>query len=241
MAGKSPEKMIEEMVLSLQLDIGKACKEMLLRYADLLLRGLQKQRLTGERTFEGLIGKQFYDSLYPLKLINFAAESKILDLGSGGGLPGLPLKICLPDIDMYLVDANKRKIKFLESTAETIGLNRIYFLNGRAEELGQNIEHREQYDYVLCKAVAETAVLTELSLPLLKIGGKAIFYKGPRGKSEAEKAEKAIKLCGGEIAAVWNYFLKTGEQRSLYLLNKREGTPPQYPRSVGKPGRKPLQ
>ncbi len=241
MNGKSPGEMIEEMSTSLQLGIGKAGKEMLQQYADLLLRGLQKQRLTGERTLEGLIGKQFYDSLYPLKVIRFTAESKILDLGTGGGLPGLPLKICLPDVNLYLLDSNKRKICFLKETAEAIGLKKIYFISSRAEELGQNKVHREQYDYVLCKAVAEMAVLAELSLPLLKVGGKAVLYKGPRGKDESKRAEKAINICGGEITAVWEYALKTGEQRSLFLLNKKTETPPLYPRAIGVPKRKPLR
>lgn len=241
MTGKSPEVMIDEMCNSLQIEIDCNSREMLLKYVDMLLRGLKKQRLTGERSLEGLIGKQLYDSLYPLKVINFAVDSKVLDIGSGGGLPGLPLKICLPEIYMYLLDSNKRKITFLQNTVEGIGLKRVYFLNKRAEELGQNSEHREQFDYVLSKAVAEMAVLAELSLPFLKIGGKAIFYKGPRGKKEAHKAKKAIELCGGEIIEAWDYFLDTGEERSLYLLRKTGETPLQYPRRVGKPGKKPLE
>jgi len=241
MPGKSPEVMIEEICNSLQIEVDPRGREMLLQYVNLLISGLRKQRLTGERSLKGLIDKQLFDSLYPLKVISFAGESKVLDIGSGGGLPGVPLKICLPEIYMYLLDANKRKIIFLKDTADAIGLKGVYFLNSRAEELGQKSEHREQYDYVLSKAVAEMAVLAELSLPFLKIGGKAIFYKGPRGQEEADRAKKAIELCGGEIIEARNYFLDSGEKRSLYLLRKTVETPLRYPRPVGKPGKKPLQ
>ncbi len=238
---QSPEAVLDEVLTALHLVVSFVQQKKLLQYTDLLFEGLQKQRLTGERTAEGVIRKQIYDSLYPLKILAFPRGCKILDLGSGGGFPGIPIKICLPEIFMDLLDANQRKINFLKTTAALLGLDKIEFLCGRAEKLAHSIDHRENYDFVLSKAVAKTAVLTELAMPMLKVGGRAVFYKGPRGAQEAEQAGKAIALCGGNIEKVWFYNLPTGEKRSLYLLKKTKHTPPQYPRAEGIPARKPLQ
>ncbi len=240
MPQKASLTLIDQLTSRLDLQIDGLAKKRLLMYAQLLMQGLQKQRLTGERTIEGLINKQLYDSLYPLKLIRLEETGRVFDLGSGGGLPGIPIKIYIPRIPITLADANKRKIVFLQNTAEQLGLNRIYYINERAETIGQDPEHRERYDYVLCRAVAQTAVLAEFTLPLLKLGGQALIYKGPRGVKEAKEADCAIKLCGGHIEKVYEYTLITGEKRSLYVIKKAGSTPSQYPRAVGKPGRKPL-
>ncbi len=236
----TPE-MIDQLACRLELSLGSLEKKRLLLYTKLLMQGLQKQRLTGERTAKGLIEKQIYDSLYPLQLITLKEAGKALDLGSGGGLPGVPIKICMTHLSMFLADANKRKIRFLQNAVEQLGLDKVNFINERAEVIGQNKEHRERFDHVFCRAVAEMAVLAELVLPLLKTGGRALIYKGPRGMQEAIEAEKAIKLCGGFIEKVHEYSLSTGEKRSLFILNKAESTPDQYPRSIGTPGRKPLK
>ncbi len=233
--------LLDETLNGLGLEPTKLQKTQLLRYVDLLLEGLTKQRLTGENTAEALIGKQLYDSLYPLKLIKFRADSRILDLGSGGGLPGIPLKIFVENSMFYLMDANKRKVQFLLETATSLGLTNLFTLEGRAEKWGQSAEYRESFDYILIKAVSEMAVLAELGLPLLKIGGQLLLYKGPRGKEEASAAINAIKKCGGKLENIWHYSLPSGESRSLYQLIKISPSPPQYPRADGKPAHKPLR
>lgn len=233
--------MLEEMLSDLELEASKLQKTQLLRYVDLLLEGLTKQRLTGENTAEALIGKQLYDSLYPLKLIKFRTDCKILDLGSGGGLPGIPLKIMMEDSFFYLMDANQRKIQFLHETTAALGLKNLFTLEGRAEKWGQSAEYRESFDYILIKAVSEMAVLAELGLPLLRLGGQLLLYKGPRGKEEASAAVNAITKCGGKLENVWHYCLPSGESRSLYQLLKITPSPHQYPRDDGKPAHKPLR
>ncbi len=233
--------LLDETLNALRLEPTKLQKSQLLRYVDLLLEGLTKQRLTGDNTAEALIGKQLYDSLYPLKLIEFQADSRILDLGSGGGLPGIPLKIFLEDSMFYLMDANKRKVQFLSETAASLGLINLFTLEGRAETWGQSAEYRESFDYILIKAVSEMAVLAELGLPLLRLGGQLLLYKGPRGKEEATAAINAVKKCGGKLEQVWLYSLPSGESRSLYQLIKISPSPPQYPRADGKPAHKPLR
>ncbi len=233
--------LLETMLTGLGLEASKLQKTQLLHYVNLLLEGLAKQRLTGENTAEALIGKQLYDSLYPLKFFKFRTDSKILDLGSGGGLPGIPLKILVDDSLFYLMDANKRKIEFLRATTVALGLKNLFTLEGRAEKWGQSAEYRESFDYILIKAVSETAVLAELGLPLLKLGGQLLLYKGPRGKEEASAAINAITKCGGKLENVWDYCLPSGESRSLYRLLKIAPTPSQYPRADGKPAHKPLR
>lgn len=233
-------RILEDMLSALQLEVTVKQKNSLLIYTELLLEGLKKQRLTGEKTAEGIINKQLFDSLYPLKILTFPGGSKIIDLGTGAGLPGIPLKIFLPEVFVYLLDANKRKINFLQLVSGHLGLDKVSYLPVRAEELAHRSDHRENYDYVLSKAVAETAVLAELALPMLKIGGQVLLYKGSRGDQEAERASRAISICGGSIEKAWYYKLPTGEKRSLYLIGKVKETPPQYPRSTGKPARKPL-
>lgn len=234
-------KMMDAMLKELSLAISGEERKQLIEYTNLLLEGLKRQRLTGERSAEEIINKQLYDALYPLKLVEICEGSKLLDLGSGGGLPGIPIKICKPEVHMYLLDSNQRKMKFLEDTAQKLMLKNVYYLHGRAEEWGQDNKNREKYDIVFCKAVAETKVLAELALPLTKVGGCVLLYKGPRGRQEVDDAVKAIEICGGEIEQSWNYKLPTGEQRSMYKIKKVTKTSQEYPREVGKPGRKPIK
>ncbi len=215
-------------------------KEIITKYILLILEWLQKVRLTGEKNAEGIIWQQLYDSLYLLKLTDLNTGLRVIDLGSGGGLPGIPLKICRPGIKMYLMDSSKKKAGFLKEAIDSLGLKDAHILCGRAEEFGKNKDHREQYDLVVCKAVAETAVLTELALPLLKLDGRALIYKGPRGREEAEEAKRALEICGGRISAEWQYDLSGGETRSLYEIKKESFTPHKYPRRPGVPERKPI-
>lgn len=234
--------LVDELTESLSLsDVESLSKEKLARYIDLLLEGLQKLRLTGEKGAEGIVWQQIYDSIYILKLTKLDPWSRVVDLGSGAGLPGVPLKICRPDLELFLMDSNRKKARFLNEVIEKLDLHRAYVLCGRAEEYGQNSEHREKYEVVLSKAVAEAPTLAELALPLLREGGRAIFYKGPRGKKEIQEAEQAIKNCGGELSGQWTYSLKSGEQRLLFEVRKTAITPPKYPRRAGVPAKKPLK
>ncbi len=233
--------MIERLESALRYEIGDGAKQKLLKYSNLILSELQKQRITGAKTAGELVDKQLYDSLYPLHYLKIEDGSQVLDLGTGGGMPGMPFKILIPALKLYLLDSSSRKMKFLEQVAFELDLEEVHFILERAENAGQQDEHRERYDYVLCRAVAETAILAELCLPLLRIGGRAFLYKGPRGEQEAVEAEFAINLCGGVITEKYNYNLASGEKRALHILEKIRPTPANYPRAVGKPGKKPLK
>ncbi len=213
---------------------------LMVEYVNCLIKGMAKSRLTGERTSLGIIEKQVYDSLYPFRYLKLERASNLIDLGAGGGLPGIPIKIIRPDLKITLLDSNRKKALFLKETVDALGLEKVMVVNKRAEEIGQELEHREKYSYVFSRAVAKMAVLAELALPLLINDGEAVFYKGPGGEDEFEKAEQAIAICGGVLKNVEHYTLKTGELRKLYIIKKTKSTPGKYPRKSGIPGKKPI-
>lgn len=233
-------KMAEECLAGLGLEISQGQLSVLVRYVQLLLEELKRQRITGEVTAEEIFEKQIYDSLYPLKVLKFEPGDKMIDVGSGGGFPGLPLKIMLLDLEISLMDSNRKKIAFLRENVKILNLSKIDCLLGRAEDYGRSKEHRASYNYIAAKAVARMNVLAELTLPFLKIGGSALFFKGPRGEEELLEAENAIALCGGLLQESIDYQLPGGEERKLYLVRKVAVTPEEYPRRVGKPTKNPI-
>jgi len=203
-------------------------------YVEILMTASKVMNLTGEKDVSKLIVRQIYDSLYLMKILKIENEKKVIDLGTGGGLPGMPLKICLPDMELSLLDSNNKKITFLMETVKRLQLENVKYLHGRAEEWGNHSDHREKYDYILCKAVAEMYLLAELALPLLKLGGKALFYKGPKGTEEVRRARKALDVNGGKVSTVREYVLLSGEKRSIYVIDKIKKTPTGYPRNIDK-------
>ncbi|MFY9504926.1 MAG: 16S rRNA (guanine(527)-N(7))-methyltransferase RsmG [Dethiobacteria bacterium] len=236
---EKPEESLEKVTDGLGLEISKSQKEQLLWYIHLLLEGLNRQRLVGEKSGAALIEKHLYDSLYPLKMWSFPPGC-LLDLGTGAGLPGIPLKICLPKLKLYLVDANRRKINFLRRVAAELALSETYLLPGRAEKWGRDPIYREKFNCLVSRAVARAVILVELALPLVKIGGDLLMYKGKNGLNEIEEARTAIRLCGGQMEKYWHYYLPTGEERTLFLIKKTGPTPEAYPRRIGKSAQKPL-
>ncbi|MFO7929698.1 MAG: 16S rRNA (guanine(527)-N(7))-methyltransferase RsmG [Candidatus Humimicrobiaceae bacterium] len=233
-------KKIDMLFKDLEIRVDKKIRIMMKDYVKLLVKGMEKVRLTGEKTEHGIIEKQLYDAIYPLKDIKIEENSNLLDLGSGGGLPGIPIKVVRPELKVTLVESNRKKANFLKETINILNLHDINVINDRVESIGQDLRHREKYDYVFCRAVAKIAVLAELSFPLLKIGGKAIFYKGPRGEEDFEDAKNALNICGGFLESIKKYNLKTGEERKLYVIEKIKVTPDRYPRKPGLPGKKPI-
>lgn len=232
-------ELLERVSMELGLSINELQKKQLLHFISLLLEGLDRQRLVGERSGAVLVEKHLYDSLYPLKL-GLIRPCSLLDLGTGAGLPGIPLKISLPQLELHLLDARRRKIDYLRRVAAELKLQDVYFMPGRAEEWGRDPLCRERFDCVVSRAVARAAVLAELALPLVRVGGSLLLYKGRQGADEMEEAEASIRLCGGRQEGSWSYHLLTGEVRTLFLIGKRVSTPALFPRRNGVPARKPL-
>ncbi|MGB4682196.1 MAG: 16S rRNA (guanine(527)-N(7))-methyltransferase RsmG [Firmicutes bacterium] len=223
--------------LGLDLDGGQV--QQLLSYVRLLQEGLKQQRLVGDESSSALIGKHLYDSLYPLTVWQMP-PGRLLDLGTGAGLPGIPLKICLPGQELYLMDASQKKINFLRKVVRELALAKVFFLPGRAEDWGRDPGCREQFHCVVSRAVARAPILVELGLPLVQLGGFLLLYKGSRGPQEMEAAAPALQLCGGRLEKSWRYRLLTGEERTLFLVRKVSPTPEAYPRRAGLPSKRPL-
>lgn len=239
MPQKDLAPLIEQVVNRLRLTLSLQQQDQLTAFVILLLEGTETQRLVGGKTGREIICKHIYDSLYPLTLIDLQ-NGDLLDLGTGAGLPGLPWKICVPRLPVYLMDSNQRKINFLRRAVRETGLKEVFFLAGRAEEWGREPDYRERFTSIVSRAVAVAATLAELALPLLKKGGDLIMLKGPRGYDEIAEAGEALSCCGGRVESHWSYRLPSGERRTLFIVRKIGETPLLYPRRTGKPSKKPL-
>lgn len=185
--------------------------------------------------------KHFVDSIVPIKTNLFNGKLKVIDIGTGGGFPGVPLKIINEDLDILLLDSTNKKIRFLDEVIEKLELKNIEAYHGRAEELGRNEEFREKYDIAISRAVASLDTLSEYALPLVSIGGHFIAMKGPDVEEELKLGQNAIKLLGGKVKNIEKIQLpNTDIIHSLIIIEKIKATPTKYPRAGGKPKKQPL-
>ena len=185
--------------------------------------------------------KHFLDSLSILESGVISEGMKVIDVGTGGGFPGLPLKIVRDDLEVLLLDSLNKRIGFLDKVVEELGLDKIWALHGRAEELSRQKEYREQFDLGTSRAVANLRTLSEYVLPFVKPGGYFISMKGPEVEDEVEEAKNAIELLGGQLEAI--KYVKIPESdivHSLVIIKKVRNTKDKYPRGGGKPRKKPL-
>lgn len=197
--------------------------------------------LTAIRDESGIILKHFIDSISCLKSGKLEGQLRVIDVGTGAGFPGLPLRMIQPELEMTFLDATQKKIKFIESVCLELRLTNTQCIWGRAEELGQNPAHREVYDRVLSRAVSSLDTLSELCLPLAKVGGIVIAQKSSGVEVEIEQAQAAIRKLGGVVSEVVSFELPClKEPRTLVIIEKNSPTPPIYPRRAGVPARNPL-
>lgn len=213
---------------------------------DLFLRELlewnQKFNLTAIRDVDGILIKHFLDSLSVV--MAFPEDWKpqsMIDIGTGAGLPGIPLKIIYPKSRLTLVESIKKKAGFCEHMVEVLGLTDVIVSSARAEEIGQDPTHREQYDLALARAVAKTPVLVEYLLPLIKVGGLVVMQKSASAKEEVDASRNAIRLMGGKLISILPVKLPGIEdERYLVVLEKTKPTPDEFPRRVGVPAKSPI-
>lgn len=185
--------------------------------------------------------KHFLDSLSILCLMQDKPMDRVIDVGTGAGFPGLPLKIAQPSIQLTLVDSVGKKVEFCRHIVNTLSLEGVQVIQERAELLGQLPEHREKYDWALARAVAIMPVLAEYLLPLVKVGGRMVAMKGESGPAEAQEAQRALHLLGGGLTKVRKVELPgVADERYLILVQKQAATPKKYPRQIGRPSKKPL-
>ncbi len=208
-------------------------------FYELLIEKNKVMNLTGITEFKEVVEKHFIDSLSLNRIADLNQNPVILDLGTGAGFPGIPLKIAYPDLKIVLMDSLKKRVCFLEEVIEKLELKAIRAIHGRAEECARSAEYREQFDLCLSRAVANLSVLEEYCLPFVKIGGKSIAYKSGNVDKEAEEAKGACKILGGKLEEIFKF--QIGESgRSFVVVRKIRETPKRFPRKAGVPGKMPL-
>ncbi|MBE3597092.1 MAG: 16S rRNA (guanine(527)-N(7))-methyltransferase RsmG [Hydrogenibacillus sp.] len=211
------------------------------RYRSLLLEWNAKMNLTAITDPREIAIKHFYDSLTVALSPHFTPPERMIDIGSGAGFPSLPIKIVYPEIEVVLVDALKKRLRFLQAVVEALGLTGVTLVHARAEMLGHAALHRERYPLVVARAVAALPVLVELTVPFCRLGGRVAALKGDKGRSELAAAEAAIERLGARPSAVESLSLPGGYgARTIIWLDKVQSTPKRYPRRPGEPARRPL-
>ena len=209
-------------------------------YMKLLLEWNEKINLTAIIEEDDIILKHFADSLTISKYIK---EGKsVVDVGTGAGFPGIPLKIAREDVNVTLVDSLNKRLLFLQDVIEKLGLQKVETLHFRAEEFGQNKKYRESFDIATSRAVANLSTLVEYLLPLVKVGGICICMKGSEVKEELEESKKAIQILGGEIEEIEEFTLPESDiKRNIVIIRKKSSTPKKYPRKPGTPAKEPIK
>jgi 16S rRNA (guanine527-N7)-methyltransferase len=205
----------------------------------------QRFNLTAITDREGVLVRHFLDSLSCLKVLPWAdlkAGARVIDVGTGAGFPGVPLKIVCPGMRLTLLEATRKKVMFLEHIVQVLGLQGVQVVHGRAEELGHDLDHREQYDWALARAVVEMPALAEYGLPLVRVGGAMLAQKGEGAAVEVHASEAATITLGGKVRHLLPVELRgLAETRYLVMVDKVAATPEKYPRRPGMPKKRPLR
>ncbi|WP_407647643.1 16S rRNA (guanine(527)-N(7))-methyltransferase RsmG [Clostridium brassicae] len=226
---------------SLGLELDEKKYNQFIQYKNLLKEWNEKVNLTAIKEDEEIIKKHFIDSMKIFQFHPLKNSKKIIDIGTGGGFPGIPMKIIRPDIDIVLLDSLRKRINVLDDILYKIGIDDVITMHGRAEEYGVREEHREQYDAVVSRAVANLAVLSEFCIPYVKVGGYFVAMKGPSVDEEIENAKKAVSILGGKIEGIIEVDIEGSDlNHNLVIVKKVKNTPRKYPRKAGMITKNPL-
>jgi len=212
-----------------------------IKYMNLIKAWNEKVNLTAITEDLEIVKKHFIDSIKIFKFEPLKDAVKVIDVGTGGGFPGIPMKIVKPELEIILLDSLKKRINVLESILDDIGIKGVTTIHGRAEEFGVNPQFREKFDVVVSRAVANLAVLSEFCLPYSKLGGYFVALKGPSVESEVNESKRAIKELGGELMDLIEVQIENSDlKHNLVVIKKIKNTPKQYPRKAGIVSKKPL-
>jgi 16S rRNA (guanine527-N7)-methyltransferase len=235
------EKIIQETSDLIQVTLTDTQVSHLVCYREELDRWNEHYSLTAIRDPEKVRVKHFLDSFSCALVIKGQPDARIIDVGTGAGFPGIPLKILYPETQITLVDSVRKKVEFCQHVIDVLGLDGIQVIRERAERLGQNPVFRETYDWAVARAVAQLPELAEYLLPLVRRGGAMLAMKGETGPAEAQQSSRVLDILGGELDRVVHLTLPgVREDRYLVVVKKTASTPKKFPRRVGTPGKNPL-
>ena len=238
------EKLMNEGLEEISLTLSEQQKEQFFQYYEMLIEWNKVMNLTAITELDEVVTKHFMDSLLLVKVIADIQEKpyKCIDVGTGAGFPGIPLKIAFPDLKITLLDSLNKRVGFLNEVIAKLGLEDIHAVHGRAEDFGRDAKFREQYDLCVSRAVANMSTLSEYCIPFVKKDGYFIPYKSGKVEEELKQAESAVKKLGGEMYPVVMHLLPGTDVERTFIPVKKVGiTSKKYPRKAGLPSKEPLK
>ena len=234
-------KIFDEKLNQIGITLNDKQKEQFDRFYELLVEWNKVMNLTGITEYEEVNEKHFVDSLSIVKAIDMNNVKSVIDIGTGAGFPGIPLKIAFPHLKVVLLDSLNKRINFLNTVIADLGLENIETIHGRAEDFAKQVDYREQFDLCVSRAVANLATLSEYCIPYVEKGGMFVPYKSGEIDEEVEQSKKAVHVLGGKLKKVIKFQLPGTEiGRSFVVIDKVQNTAKKYPRKAGLPSKEPI-
>ena len=229
------------MLAKMNISLSDKQLQQFMTYYEMLIEKNKVMNLTAITDFDEVVEKHFVDSVSLIQVVDLHHPLKVIDLGTGAGFPGIPLKIVFPELNVVLADSLNKRLVFLNEVIDKLGLEDIEAVHGRAEDYAKPSLFREKYDICVSRAVANLSTLLEYCLPFVRVGGQFISYKSEKIEEEAAAAEKAIHILGGDVKDKKDFYLPDSDiHRILYVIEKKSVTPKKYPRKAGLPAKEPI-